>query len=440
VSSPITFSGFNNIDFNSVLNALMAQASQPLTDLQNRQTDLKSQASNFDALNSRITSLSSAADALGTLSAVSTVAAQSNDASLTVTAASSAHTGHYDVVVTDIARAQVTASTSVSPDATSTAVATGGTLTIGGVDVAVTGAVTLQQLADAINATDGIGVSASAVRTGTNAYKLVLTSLDSGAEHAFSVTNGLTGGSGVTFGGANAVDASDASILINNVAATSSSNTFTDIVPGLTLTVTKKDAAKTISVDVTPDTTALSAKVNSFISAYNSLITYIDSQRAAANTGDTGSIGRDPLLRQLRTSLRDQVIGAHGSGVFTRLTEVGVEFTRDGTLSLDQTKFDAAVAANGDQVRQLFAGTDGAFGAVGSLLDSYSQTNGVIPNVKDRLTQQASAMDAQIAALQDRLAQQRLALQQEFTQADLAISQLKDQSSSLASIGSGYTL
>ena len=73
MSSPITFSGFNNIDFNTVLNALMQQASLPLTDLQNRQTDLKTQISSFDTLNARVASLRSAADALSSLSSVSTV-------------------------------------------------------------------------------------------------------------------------------------------------------------------------------------------------------------------------------------------------------------------------------------------------------------------------------------------------------------------------------
>ncbi len=65
------------------------------------------------------------------------------------------------------------------------------------------------------------------------------------------------------------------------------------------------------------------------------------------------------------------------------------------------------------------------------------QNGGIIPSIKDRLNQQVASMDDQIAKMQARLALQRQSLQQEFTQADAAMSQLKNQSSSLSNIGSG---
>ena len=53
-STPITFSGFNEIDFNLVLNAVMQQASQPLVAIQSRQTALRSQVTTFDLLANRV--------------------------------------------------------------------------------------------------------------------------------------------------------------------------------------------------------------------------------------------------------------------------------------------------------------------------------------------------------------------------------------------------
>src|SRR5688572_2201012 len=191
----------------------MQQASQPLTNLQSRQRALETQITRFDALATRVTALQSAAEALGTPQAVSTLAGRSSDESaVAVAVGSDAVAGHYDVVVNDLARAQVTASTSTAPDANTTVVASAGTITIGGLAVAVAGDVTLRGLAAAINDTDGIGVHAAVVKTGDASYRLVLTSQETGSAHAFTVVNGLTGS--MTFG-ANAVDASDASILIN---------------------------------------------------------------------------------------------------------------------------------------------------------------------------------------------------------------------------------
>ena len=445
MSSPITFSGFNDIDFNTVLSALMTQASQPLTSLQSRQQALRLQIGSFDALNTRVSTLRSAADKLSTLSAVSTMAATSNNAAVAVSAGPSAATAHYDVTVIELAREQVTVSSTSAADADTTTVTNGGTLTIGGVAVTVSGATTLQGLANAINQTDGIGVSASVVRVNESTYRLALTSSVSGAANAFTITSTL--GTGIQFADTdndgtsgdsaadNAVNALDASIVINNLTVTSSTNTFSEVVSGVTLTVTKKDPSTTVSVDVAPDGTALANKLEAFISAYNDTVSYLESQRVSAGNGDSTSIGRDPVLRQLRNDLRAELIGAHGSGAFTRLSEIGVEFTRDGKLALDREVFNAAIQSDGGEVRRFLADTGGAFPAIEAALDRYTNATGYFSTAKERLNRQVSLMDQQILAMQERLALQRDALQREFTEADAAMSRLKSQSGSLASLG-----
>jgi flagellar hook-associated protein 2 len=451
VSSPITLSGFNQIDFNLVLNAVMQQASLPLTALQDRQSALRSQLSTFDTLTSRISALRSAADALGNPESVSTMAGTSSDpARVGVSVGNDATAGDYDIVVTELARAQVTASASTSPDANTTIVASGGTITIGGVAVTLAGDTTLQGLASAINDTDGIGVSAAVVRTSPDNYRLVLTSKATGLANAFTVTNGLSGGTGVTFtdtdnnGTAgdsvedNAVNASDASLLVNNIPVTGPANVFDDVVPGVTITAVKKDPDATVHVGVAPDGTDLKTKVETFITAYNDIVKFVNDQRTSAAGGLGNSIGREPMLRQLHASLRRELLGPHGAAVLTRLAEVGVEFTRNGTLELDNARFTEAIETDGEGVRALFAGTDGAFRAVESVLDEYAQADGFIATAKDRLNKQIASMDAQIVAMQVRLAQQRATLQREFTEADAAMSRLKAQASSLGGIASGF--
>jgi flagellar capping protein FliD len=79
------------------------------------------------------------------------------------------------------------------------------------------------------------------------------------------------------------------------------------------------------------------------------------------------------------------------------------------------------------------------FQSVKGLVDEYTQANGLIDGVKTRLTQRISAMGSQIDTMQARLAQQRDALQKQFTEADLAISRLKDQSGSLANFSTSLT-
>jgi flagellar hook-associated protein 2 len=437
MSSPITFSGFNSIDFNQVLNAIMQQASQPLAAIQNKQTAIRSQVTSFDLFANRLAALKSAAADLGDLTSLNGFSGTSSDPdAVSVSTSAGAAAVDFDVVVNSLARAQVTASTTTSPDSNTTVVASGGSLTINGVDVTVAGDVTLQGLADAINATADIGVRASVVRTGTTAYRLVLTSEQPGLASAFTVTNNLTGGAGVAFG-ANAVEASDASLVVNGIAVTGSTNTFEDIIPGVTLTA-KAASASTVHITVAPDSSALEAKLDDFIEAYNEVVKFLGEQRADAAEGKASSIGREPLLRQLHTALRMELVGAHGTDLFTRLSEVGVELTSTGTMELDSHRLSEAVAEDADAVRELFAGTDGAFSTIETTLAGYTQSNGYISTAKQQLTDQIKKMDNQIVAMQARLAIQREGLLREFIAADQAMSRLKDQSSSLSTFGSAF--
>lgn len=452
MGSPVTFSGFNNIDFNLVLGAIMQQASAPLTVLQDRKSDVDSRLTRFGTFTSHLLALQDAADGLSDATKVTTLSATSSDAAaVTASVGTSATAGQYDVVVNSLARAQVTVSASTSPDADATIVAGGGSITIGGTAVAISGDVTLQQLADAINAED-LGVTAAVVRTGTDAYRLALTSTQSGLDNAFTIVNSLTGGTGVTFtdtdsngtigdsAADNAVNASDASLLFNNIAVTGSTNTFEDLVPGLTLTALRQDPAATVRVDVASDGDALKTRIEDFVSAYNTLVAFQNQQRVAVGEGDTSSIGGDPLVRQVRSTLRTALLGAHGSGVFTRLSEVGIEFSRTGELELNETVFNDALASQGDDVRALFAGVDGAFTAIATELEGYTQAGGLLGLATDRLEGQRESMDDQIAAMQTRLALQRESLMRQFIEADLAMSRLNNQSGALASFGSGLNL
>lgn len=450
MSSPITFSGFNNIDFNTVLSAVMQQASAPLTLLQNQQSALESQVTVFGSLSSRVSTLASAVDALADLDSLNSKAATSSAPSLlSVSADSNAQAGHYDVVVTELARAQVTASTSTTADADTTVVATGGTLDIGGVTVEVTGSVTLSQLADAINDTEGIGVSATVIQSGTNAYRLVLSGTQTGTAGAFTITNGLSGGTGVVFGdddgdgtsgdsaADNAVQATDAALLVNNIPVTGSSNTFEDVVPGVTLQALNKDASTTISVDVAPSGDAIGGDLDEFITAYNALVSFIDAQRTAAGKNDVTSIGRDPVVGQLRSTLRSALFAEHGSGTYTRLADIGLGVSASGTLELNRTRLAEAIETDGDAVRDLLAGTDGVFTGLATVLDEYTNSSGFIPSATKRLNDRIGRMNTQIDNLQSRLELQRQSMLQEFIAADTIMSRLKNQSGSLSGFGSG---
>jgi flagellar hook-associated protein 2 len=80
VGSPITFSGFNNIDFNLILGAVMEQARQPLAVLESQQSGVQARISTFGTLTSKVLALKTAAEAMNGLAKVSTLSGKSSDA------------------------------------------------------------------------------------------------------------------------------------------------------------------------------------------------------------------------------------------------------------------------------------------------------------------------------------------------------------------------
>lgn len=451
MSTGITFSGFNSIDFGAVINALMTQASQPLTALQSRQNALKSQLSTFSQFSSRLSAVQSAAEALSSTKALASYSTTMSDSTVfSAVSSETATPGHYDVVVKELARSQVTASASTAPDANTTTVADGGSLTVNGTTVTLPGAVTLQGLAKAINETSGIEASASVVQTGAGAYRLVLTGTATGAANAFTIQNNLTGG-GVTFTDTdadgtsgnsaldNAVQATDAQLTVNNLEITSASNTVKSAVPGTTLNLLRKAPGTSVSLDVSADSTALQEKVTTFVTAYNTLQKFIGDQGTSAASGNASSIARDPLVRSMRSALRNTLSSQYGTSGISYLSQIGVEFSRTGTLQFNTAKFKTAIADGTAPLERLLTGTgngDGAFGAVKTLMAQYTQSSGMIDQAEERLSKTISLIDRQMADMQRRLDVQRASMVKEYAAADVAMTQLKNQSGALSTFNS----
>jgi flagellar hook-associated protein 2 len=446
MSSPISLSNFNGIDFNVILNAVMTQESQPLLTMQAQHTALSFESSAYGVLATKLGALETAAAGLSAASDVIQFATTTSDkTAVAAVATGTAIAGSYDVVVKALAKAQVTASSSTTDDTNTTVVASGGSITVGGLQVDISGAVTLQGLADQINAKANMPATASVVESAPGKFRLILTSANTGLANGFTVSGSLTGGGGVAFDDPNAQEAADASVTVNSLEIRSSSNTLSSAIPGTTLSLFQADPAKHIAVAVTPDNSALGAKIQTLASAYNELVAYIQSQKTAAANGQTGTLANEAILGEARNALRSALGGTYGTGAFTHLAEVGIGFDQTGKLTLDQTALTTALTRDRASVVTLFAGTgtdetglftNGAFGGLQKAIDAFTQTGGFVSSAQTLITSQQSRLAQRIADMQARLAVESTRLQQEYTAADQAMATLKAQSATLASVSS----
>lgn len=445
----ITMSGYNNIDWSMILNATMKQESQVLESMKSQYTNLQERQSHYSTLATKLSSLESAAEDLQTSSAFSARTATSTDSTVVgISAGSTAMVGNYDVVVTKLARAQVTTTSSATAVAAKDTVvaSNGGSLSFNGgkTTVNISAGATLEDVAGAINSTDGLGIQATVI-SADGKYQLSLTSTKTGKDNAFTVESHLDNGSTPTIGFSydsggklvNAMTATDADFTVNNVRMTSSSNTIESALPDITLTLYKENSSPTV-LSVTTDASATKEKLKSFVSSYNAMRAFFTSEQQAAKNGDTSTLATDSLARGLRQQMSSLLLTSTSNGSsIQNLMQIGVAFEADGTMSFDESTFDDVQDTNAADIENLLGGTstvDGVFDGVKAAIKTYTQAGGLIPSAKDRLTERMTSLSTRIDDENGRLAIRKLSLQQEYSAADQLIASLNSQGKVLSSV------
>lgn len=227
---------------------------------------------------------------------------------------------------------------------------------------------TLAGLRDTINDGD-FGVRASIINDGSG-YRLTLQSASSGANAAMELTITDTGdGNNVDeFGlsrlafNATATQMTetkageDATLTVNGISVTSSSNTLSDMIEGTTLTLVEESAGVPFTVTITDDTSSATSAIESVVEGFNTMIIALNDLSHSSAEG-AGILAGDTTLRnftnQIRSLLTSNVDGLSGS--ITALSTIGITTQANGTLSIDNSKFGAAVAANPTDALALFA-------------------------------------------------------------------------------------
>jgi flagellar hook-associated protein 2 len=443
-TSPITFSGLNGFDFSSIITAEIQTESAPMQALQAKQTAITSTDSALSTLGSQISQLESAVTTLSSQTSFTNVTANSADSTIAgVSAGTGAIAGSYDLNIANLAKSQLTSSTNGYTNTTDIA-ADGGQIsfTIGSqttTPIKITSATSLSDLANQIN-NQNSGVFAAVVNDGTN-NKLAVMSRQTGKANGFTVNNSLTNSSGTPLSFAvgqnatsgNAQNALDASFTVNGLGITSPSNTVSNALQGVTLSLSK--AGETM-VSVTPDYTSLQNTVSSLVSQYNSLQQYVASQTAVTN-GQAGPLANDSMVRQIMNDIRNQLMASSGSGKFQYLAQVGIQFNTDGTLAFNQSTLQSALNSSPSDVQTLFqgSGNNGLFNTFLSALQADDNTDGLISTTTTSNQAELQSLSQEIASQQQMLSNRQTQLTKMYSAADQAMIALRSDGQSLSQFG-----
>jgi len=283
--------------------------------------------------------------------------------------------------------------------------------------VTVAAGATLGDVAKAISASTA-GVNATAVGVSSSAYRLQLTSATTGSASDVTVSGG---GLGTALGSMQVLNAGTDTVLRVGTGpgafnVSSSTNTVTGLLPGVTLTALKADPSTQVAVDVTSDSNGIADKMAALVSAANAALAYIDKQSAYdADAKSGGPLLGDSMARDLRQQVTDAVIGT--SANVPALS--GISVSRDGTVAFDKTAFLAAytkdpsgVAATMTSMSQQLAdvakqASDPRSGSITTRIsneqDSIREYTKQIAAFEDRMTLRQQTLQTQYAALETML-------------------------------------
>ncbi|RJG01153.1 flagellar filament capping protein FliD [Noviherbaspirillum sedimenti] len=395
----------SNLDINGIVSQLMSIEQQPLVSLSQKEATHQAKLSAIGNLKSALSSFQSAVKALSEISKFQAVKVSAADATIASASGSSAAApGTYSLEVTKLAQAQKLASAGQASAATAIGQGTitfdFGTIDIGaGSFNSTTGKYTgasftsngsgtktitidssnssLAGIRDAINK-GNIGVTASIVNDGgASPYRLVLTETTTGKTSSMKISVAGDAALGTLLnhdpsaapagqGFSETVTAQNAEFKVDGIAVSKTTNTVTDVIEGVTLTLAKTNIGSPTNITVTRDTATVTASVNQFVQAFNQINqTLTDLSSYNATTRQGAILNGDATVRTIQTQLRSILTTAVGgdAGAYTLLSQVGVSVQKNGTLALDSTKLQKAVDSN-------FSDIAGLFAAVGKTSDS----------------------------------------------------------------------
>ncbi len=423
----------SGLDTASIINQLMTLESLSQTKLKTQVTTEQSKVTALQKLNTALQSLATASAAMvsPTSGAWSTLKATSSNTGVSVSATSAAAPGGFTVTVGQTALTHQVAF--AAAHAKSDAV-TGTTTDVvlrrdGQPDLAISTANgTLEELAAAVNGA-GAGLRATLVRTGSSGgadqYRLLVESTATGQAQAFTLTDS-TGAD--LLGGATVRAGRDASIEIGGITATSTSNTFANVVPGVTVTL-GPSATGTADLSVTRDAQGQTEAVKALVDQVNAALTSIAT--LTSNTTDArGTLAGDSTLRRVASALQDAIYPADG----TSMAAFGVQVDRYGKLTFDASRLAASYAADPDAVAAAFTGGTGFAARVREVaLEASDKYEGSVTGAITSHTTTITRLNASIADWDDRLELRRKTLERQYTALETALSQLNSQSSWLTS-------
>lgn len=303
---------------------------------------------------------------------------------------------------------------------------------------------TLQDAATAINNAK-VGVKATVINDRSdpdNPYRLMISGDGTGNDRRieYPTLYFLDGDQDIYFD--KEQEAKNGRIKVDGFEFEISDNTINDLIPGVTLELRQSAPGRNVNLTVKEDLQVVGGKVKTFVDSVNAVLSFIQGQnRLDEKTDTTQTLGGDSLLssieNRLRRLIQNPIYGVNGP--ITRLSQLGIEFNRNGTLDFKEDTFNNQLSKDPMAVQAFLAGNGFSTGfiprirqEVRAVLDSgFGPVNMRKKSLQDRITQ----IDKKIESKERQLGRREEQLKNQFAKLEETVSRLKSQGSALAGLG-----
>lgn len=305
---------------------------------------------------------------------------------------------------------------------------------------------TLEGVAKQINAANA-SVRASVIqdrKDKENPFKLLVTGLATGdtKQVEFPTIYMLDGDQDVYFNESR--PAQNAKLKIDGFEIEVPENRVDELIPGVTLDLKQASPGREVRIFVKENLEVISGKIQKFVEAYNGTLSFIQAQhklQKGPNGKDSlGPLGGESMLRSLENTLR-RVIQTPQYGVdspIQTVSELGIEFSRNGTLNFGQEKFNKTLNANPKAVAAFFRGDGFATGFVTTVkreIGNISNSSfGAIANRKKGIQEKIDRMNTQIEQKERQLEKKDDQLRKKFADLESKMSKIQGQGASFAAM------
>ena len=426
----------SGLDIESLVAQLVSAEAQPTNArLNTQELELEAELSAYGTLKSALSTFQASVDKMEGTDAFQVYDATSSDDTLfTATASSSAAAGNYDIEVLQLA--QVAKLRSADFTDSSEVVGTGTLdITLGAdtFQITIDGTNnTLSNIRDAINAaSDNPGVTASLI-TVDSGTQLILTSDKTGTSNTITVAavddDGADGFDLTRLDSASLVSMQpplNAIIEVDAQTVTRDSNSFSDVISGVTFNLAKADIGTVETLTITTDISAIKKNIEEFVSNYNVLTGVMKGlSNYDIDTGIAGALNGDSIVRGIQNQLRQSLFSGATGGVFSTLNQLGITLDDTGSLTIDSSELDDKLTNNLSDVEQLFSSSTGLAQLFTSALAGYQGDDGILESRTDGIDSRLDGIDDSRDTLTRRMDALETRLRAQFIAMDLIVAQL----------------